>query len=573
MINIYQLFPRLFGNKNQIAIKDGTIGENGCGKFSVLTTNVLENLRAFGFTHIWLTGVLRHATLTDYSAYGIPVSHPSVVKGRAGSPYAVSDYYDVDPDLADDPAKRMSEFEAAVERIHHAGMKVIIDFVPNHLARQYKSVCAPEGVRDFGADDLTHLAFHPNNNFYYLPEQSFVPPQRESALYASSETYLEQPAKATGNDCFSAMPGHNDWYETVKLNYGVDIMRDHAGYFDPIPDTWVKMEAILSFWAAKGIDGFRVDMAEMVPVAFWNWVIDSLKSKFTDLLLVAEIYQPGLNDKFIKAGFDFLYDKVGLYNKLHDILIHNASAESITNVWKSAEPYNHAMLRFMENHDEPRLASPRFYGDAFAAMPAVALSAWMHPTAFMVYNGQECGETALGSPGFSGDDGRTTIFDYYNMPEHQKWMNNGSFDGKLLSFDQQRLREMYRKILHFRLHQPALSKGVFYDLMWANPWYTEFDPWYVYAFARFSEEQNLLIIINFHRFEHREVRLNMHWDLMEQLKMEQESGQLWFAKEIFEEREEIVFTPAEMPDKGLRIKLRPSQFAVYELKKIPQTTK
>ena len=68
--------------------------------------------------------------MTDYRAFGIERDDPDVVKGRAGSPYAIKDYYDIDPDLAVDVNHRMAEFESLVDRTHQHGMKVIIDFVP-----------------------------------------------------------------------------------------------------------------------------------------------------------------------------------------------------------------------------------------------------------------------------------------------------------------------------------------------------------------------------------------------------------------------------------------------------------
>ncbi len=568
MITIYQLFPRLFGNRSTSLKHNGSIEENGCGKFDDITMTALQAIHDLGITHIWLTGVIRHATLTDYSSFGIPPSHPAVVKGRAGSPYAITDYYDVDPDLANDVSQRINEFVSLVDRIHQAGMKVILDFVPNHLAREYRSVNLPAGQRDFGADDDQTQAFHPQNNFYYIPGQSFVPPYREESLYHSQQAYTEQPAKVTGNDCFSAMPGIHDWFETVKLNYGVDIRNDWQKYFSPVPDTWHKMDAILHFWASKGVDGFRADMAGMVPVEFWAWAIARLKASFPQILMIAEIYEPALYRDFVKAGFDFLYDKVGLYNRLHDVLLYGQSVEPLTQVLQSTAAVQHRMLRFMENHDEPRLASPRFYGFPFHALPAVALSAWLHPGAFMIYNGQESGETALGSPGFSGDDGRTSIFDYCHMPQHQQWMAGGSFDGSAYFYDQKKLREAYRTILRLRNERPALREGAFYDLMWANPWYTDFDPWNVFVFLRYTNEEKLLIVINFNRMEHRSMRINMHEDALALLGMAEKSEAQWMASDLIETRKKLEFRPADLPEKGLPISLRPSQYAVFVLTEI-----
>lgn len=566
MINVYQLFPRLFGNKSKNLSLNGSIEENGCGKLADIDERAILALKEFGITHIWLTGVIRHAKLTDYRQFGIPSSHPAVVKGRAGSPYAICDYYDIDPDLAVSVPHRMIEFEALVERIHQAGLGVFIDFVPNHLAREYRSVAKPEGIQDFGENDNVQLAFHPQNNFYYLPERSFFPPFRAESIYQSTSYYSEEPAKATGNDCFSAMPSLNDWFETVKLNYGIDYLNDRQTYFDPVPGTWQRMLEVLTFWAAKGIDGFRVDMAEMVPVPFWEWVVSRLKKEHPHLIMIAEIYQPALNESFIHAGFDFLYDKMCLYNRLHDVLIHNHAAESLSSCWKMLEGYNHRMIRFMENHDEPRLASPRFFGDANGALPAFALCALMHPSALMVYNGQEVGEQAIGSQGFSGDDGRSTIFDYAHMPQHQQWMNDGLFDGALLTFDQKKIREKYSQLLRLRLTQPALREGDFYDLMWANPWYTDFDPRFVYAFLRFTKGQNILIVINFNRFESRAMRVNMHDDALQLMELSNTYIHLMCAEDLLGVHETVQFRTKELAQEGIQIRLQPSQYAIFELK-------
>jgi glycosidase len=565
MTNIYQLFPRVFGNKSVHNVYNGTIESNGCGKFNDINENAINALKELGITHIWLTGVLRHAKLTDYSHFEIPTSHPAVVKGRAGSPYAITDYYDVDPDLAIDVPNRLIEFEQLIQRIHSAGLKVIIDFVPNHLAREYKSIAKPAGVLDFGENDLTWMSFSPDNNFYYLPGQSFIPPQRSEAIYHSEKTYTEQPAKVTGNDCFTATPGINDWFETIKLNYGIDFGNAMEQYFDPIPDTWHKMLHILKYWAGKGVDGFRSDMAEMVPVAFWRWVIAELKGQFNDILMIAEIYQAGLYHDFINAGFDYLYDKVGLYNRLTDVTLHGHSAESISSCWKMTENFNEKMLRFMENHDEIRLSSQYFLKDPGKALPAIAVSALMHNCAFMIYNGQENGENAEGAIGFSGDDGRTSIFDYCHMPQHQRWMNNAAFDGGRLLLEQKLLREKYRKLLRIRIELPALREGKFYDLMWANPWYTEFDPRYVFAFLRFTQSQVLLVVVNFNSSENRKIRVKIPIDAIQNTHIESDRQGHWSAVNLMKSEEVIPFLVDELPTVGIHISIGPLQTGVYEL--------
>lgn len=498
-IIIYQTLPRLFGNKKEETTFNGTLAENGCGKFDDYTHTALRQIAELGATHIWYTGILEHGTTTDYSKFGIKKDHPTLIKGRAGSPYAIKDYYDVDPDLANDPRKRMNEFEALIERTRQAGLKTIIDFVPNHLYREYFSDVKPKGVDDFGENDDTGKSFDPQNNFYYLPGTVFRLPDGIAWLQSikhaiPAEPYREAPAKATGNDRFTAQPDKNDWYETTKLNYGIDVLDGHRKYFDPIPDTWHKMRDILLFWAAKGVDGFRCDMAEMVPVEFWQWAIRDVKKQFPDIIFIAEIYNPfAYADYLQRGGFDYLYDKAGVYDTVLRIIRHNASAHALTICWQTLDGLDAKMLRFIENHDEVRIASPAYAGNAQAGIPAMTVAAAINTGPVMIYGGQELGETAAGATGYSGDDGRTTIYDYANMPQHQQWMNNGRFDGGLLEDEQKSLRQFYQQLLTFCRDSKAIAGGKFYDLMWANA----NAPHGIYAWLRYSGNEKLLFVVNF----------------------------------------------------------------------------
>ena len=408
---IYQVFTRLFGNRTWNNVNGGTLAQNGCGKMNDFTDRALKEIRQLGATHIWYTGIIAHATQTDYTAYGIPKNHPAVVKGKAGSPYAIRDYYDVDPDLATDVAHRMKEFEDLVKRSHRNKLEVIIDFVPNHVAREYHSIAAPEGVEDLGASDDKSVAFRPENNFYYIPGTQLA--GGVDLWDAEQGAYVENPARATGNNRFDAYPNVNDWYETVKLNYGVDYVGNTGCHFSPIPDTWKKMRDILLFWASKGIDGFRCDMAEMVPCEFWGWAIPQVKEKFPELIFIAEVYNPAEYRNYIFNGkFDYLYDKVGLYDTLRGVVCGYTSATAITGCWQAVNDIQGHMLNFLENHDEQRIASDFFAGDARKALPALVVSACMNTNPMMVYFGQELGERGMDCEGFSGQDGRTTIFDY-----------------------------------------------------------------------------------------------------------------------------------------------------------------
>ena len=391
-IVIYQVLPRLFSNMCDTCVPNGTYVQNGAGKLNHFTSKVLREIKKLGANYIWYTGVIEHATKTDYSKYGIRKDNKYVVKGEAGSPYAIKDYYDIDPDLAEDPSTRMQEFEALVTRTHEVGLKVVLDFVPNHVARQYHSDTAPEGVDDLGAHDNKEMHFSPSNNFYYIPRQAFTP---QFYIGEGEDRYFEYPAKATGNDCFGAFPGEYDWYETVKLNYGVDYTGGGRCHFDPIPDTWYKMLDILLFWCGKGVDAFRCDMAHMVPVEFWNWAISKVKENYPSVIFIAEIYDQALYRVYIEKGkFDYLYDKVGLYDKLRGVLCHQVSAAQLTYCWQSVDGIGGKMLNFLENHDEQRFASDQFAGDADKVLPALVVSSMMNTGPMMIYFGQELGERA-----------------------------------------------------------------------------------------------------------------------------------------------------------------------------------
>ena len=492
-IIIYQVFTRLFGNKSFNRVENGTLAENGCGKMSFFDASVLRRIKSKGVTHVWYTGVIRHASKTDYSAYGVPRQHPAVVKGNAGSPYAIVDYYDVDPDLADDVNNRMGEFEALVARTHKAGLKMIIDFVPNHVARQYKSIAKPAGVKDLGEDDDKGMGFSASNNFYYCVNTPFEP--YFDLKSDGGEPYSEFPAKATGNDHFGNRPTVNDWYETVKLNYGVDYC-DAGGrscHFDPIPDTWHKMLDILMFWCAKGVDGFRCDMAEMVPVEFWSWAIGRVKEKYKSLLFIGEVYNPSLYRSYLGAGFDYLYDKVGMYDCLCAVMKGDCPASAVTWQWQAVDDIKDHMLYFLENHDELRLASDFLAKDARKAIPALMTCLFMGSNPYMLYAGQEFGERGMDKEGFSGLDGRTTIFDYWTVQS----LYNGYVNRRKLSKDEKALENTYSRILNLALNESAVSDGLFFDLMYANRPANGFNTDKLYAFMRKSGNEVLLVVTNF----------------------------------------------------------------------------
>ena len=520
---VYQVFTRLFGNIKTTNKFWGTIEENGVGKFNDFTGKALQEIRDLGVTHIWYTGVLHHAVIRDYSAYGISHDDPDVVKGRAGSPYAVKDYYNVNLDLAEDPARRMDEFRALIERTHRYGMKVLIDIVPNHVARRYEGTNNPPGVEDFGASDDTSVEYYRDNNFYYIPGESFrVPhwpdeyqPLGGEAHPLADHQFEERPAKWTGNGSRQAQPHFHDWYETVKVNYGLrpdghrdfeslpsdfasqDYQAHYAFWKDrEVPDSWKKFRDIALFWLDEGIDGFRYDMAEMVPVEFWSFMNSSIKMKNPDAFLVAEVYNPSLYRDYLFLGkMDYLYDKVALYDTLKHIIQGHGSTDHLPGIQDAVTDIEHHMLHFLENHDEQRIASPEFAGQAEKGKPAMTLSATISTSPTMIYFGQEVGEPGAEHAGF-GSPSRTSIFDYIGVPHHQRWMNNHQFDGGQLSTSEQDLRDYYRRLLNFTIQSRALM-GAYRELHWFNrhqtPGYTD----RVFAFARWADDEKLLILVNF----------------------------------------------------------------------------
>ena len=479
---IYQVFTRLFGNRNTTRKECGTIAENGSGKFNDFDSKTLKTIKKLGVSHIWYTGVIRHATQTNYSQYGIPSQSATVVKGKAGSPYAICDYYDVDPDLAVNVEKRMDEFDKLVVRTHKAGLNVMIDFVPNHVAREYKSICKPEGIEDLGANDDKSQGFCPQNNFYYCPGCHFEPSFDKG-------DYDEYPARATGNDHFDNHPGINDWYETVKLNYGVDYWT-RFGHFSPVPDTWDKMVEILIFWASKGIDGFRCDMAEMVPAAFWNYATAKVKTQYPHIVFMGEVYNPSEYRNYINSGFDWMYDKVGMYDAMRAVICGQAPAHILTGAWQSVDDIKEHMVYFLENHDEQRIASDFFAGSAIKGLPGMVASVLMKSSPFMLYAAEEYGEKGMDKEGFSGKDGRTTIFDYWSVDTLCR------AEADALNEEERLVFAVHEKTLQIARKEKAVD-GDFYDLMYVNPSSENFNNEKQFAFLRKKDNELLIVVVNF----------------------------------------------------------------------------
>lgn len=543
---VYQVFTRLFGNTNTTNKPWGTIEENGVGKFNDFTDKALAEIKDLGVTHIWYTGVPHHAVINDYTAYGISNDDPDVVKGRAGSPYAVKDYYNVNPDLAENPARRLEEFEALIARTHKAGMKVIIDIVPNHVARNYHSISAPEGVKDFGAEDDKTVVYARDNNFYYIPGEDFEVPEGDNFTTPlggedhpmADGKFDESPAKWTGNGARAAKPGPWDWYETLKVNYGVrpDGTHDfpslpegydekcaasHYNFWEKkdVPNSWVKFRDIALYWTAKGVDGFRFDMAEMVPVEFWSYMNSSIKNANSDAFLLAEVYNPSLYRDYIHLGkMDYLYDKVELYDTLKSVMQGWGSTDRIPEIYERLADIEHHMLHFLENHDEQRIASPEFAGDAMKGKPAMVVSTLLSTSPTMIYFGQEVGESGALNSGF-GTASRTSIFDYCGVPAHQRWMNDGAFDGGQLSKEEKDLRNFYKRLLKLSSTSPAMN-AAFYDIHTYNRRNNAKYDDKLYTFIRGYKNEAYLIIANFDAEHPYDVEISIPQQLTTKLRLD-----------------------------------------------------
>ena len=537
---VYQVFTRLFGNTNTTNKSWGTIEENGVGKFNDFSDKALQEIKELGITHIWYTGVLHHATITDYTSYGISNDDPDVVKGRAGSPYAVKDYYNVNPDLAIDPAKRLDEFEELIDRTHRIGLKVLIDIVPNHIARGYKGMTNPEGVSDFGANDNKNVEYDKNNNFYYIPGQDFKVPNWQNGYQPlggeahplADSKFEEKPAKWTGNGSRLAQPNFYDWYETVKINYGIKPngskdfeelpsefaskdYKEHYTYWEgkEVPDSWNKFRDIALYWIDKGVDGFRYDMAEMVPVEFWSYMNASIKMKNPDAFLLAEVYNPSLYRDYIHLGkMDYLYDKVALYDTIKHVMQGHGLTDDLPAIQNDLSDIEHNMLHFLENHDEQRIASPDYAGSVEKGKPAMVVSTTISTAPTMVYFGQEVGEPGAENAGF-GTPTRTSIFDYVGVPHHQRWMNNNQFDGGQLSESESELRSFYKRLLNFTINSSALM-GDYQEIHHYNRANTENYDHRVFSFVRWSAEEKLIIISNFDASESYEFELKIPEDIV-----------------------------------------------------------
>ena len=586
---VYQIFTRLFGNQNTTNKPWGTMEENGIGKFNDITDTALKGIKELGVTHVWYTGVPHHAVIADYTQYGISIDDPDVVKGRAGSPYAVKDYYSVNPDLAVDVNNRIGEFEALIARTHKHDMKVLIDIVPNHIARNYVSLDKPEGVKDFGVDDDTSVEYKRDNNFYYVVGESFKVPESEGGyLPLGGEShpladgkFAENPAKWTGNGARAAQPHANDWYETVKVNYGVKPdgskdfpelpqgygEKDHKAHYefwqqqakkDLIPDSWYKFRDIALYWTEKGVDGFRFDMSEMVPYEFWSFLNSSIKMKNPDAFLLAEIYNPAIyRDYIFKGKMDYLYDKVDFYDTIKPVMQGRGTTDNLVDIQARFQDIEHNLLHFLDNHDEQRVSSPEFAGDMNKGKPALVVSALISSSPTMVYFGQEVGEDGSEDMGF-GKPSRTTIFDYAGVPAHQRWMNGGKFDGGALSAEESALRDYYKRVLNFSVENPAIG-GKYIDLHDINREVTVGYAGDQMAFVRQGGGETVFVVSNFAE-QSRSYELHIPKDVISKLGLEAKSSGL--KDGLFGSENELKFSADSA---SISINLEPMASVAYVL--------
>lgn len=586
---VYQVFTRLFGNTNTTNKPWGTLEENGVGKFNDFTNKALKEIKDLGVTHIWYTGVPHHDVITDYTKYGISNDDPDIVKGRAGSPYAVKDYYNVNPDLADNVENRLEEFEALIERSHKAGLEVIIDIVPNHIARNYQSLTNPEGTTDFGVEDDKTKVYDVNNNFYYNPDQAFKVPEWQDdyqPLGGENNTladgkFEEVPAKWTGNGSRASQPNMHDWYETVKVNYGISPEgkkdfdelpqgfenENYKKHFDfwkdkTVPSSWIKFKDIALYWTAKGIDGFRYDMAEMVPVEFWSYMNSNIKMKNPDAFLLAEVYNPNMYRDYIRKGkMDYLYDKVQLYDTLKHVIQGHGKTDNIPPILEELSDVEHHMLHFLENHDEQRIASPDFAGNANKGKPAMVVSATATTAPTMIYFGQELGEPGNEDLGF-GNPTRTSIFDYGSVPSMVRWINNKAFDGGQSTKDELDFRDFYKRLLNFTINSSALA-GNYQDIHSYNQQNTEQYNDKILSFVRWSDDEQLIVISNFNDENTYSFNLQLPEDIVKKLGLS--NGQYNVTDQLYNKYTSIL--SVKNANAQLRINIKPLESFILKINK------
>jgi glycosidase len=303
------------------------------------------------------------------------------------------------------------------------------------------------------------------------------------------------------------------------------------------------MDVVLAYWQGLGVDGFRCDFAHWVPVEFWKWAIARARSR-APAYFFAEAYDnpdaaPGFSPSaFVQAGFDALYD-YQLYNGVKGIFASGKWCNDLDALLPDAAVEGH-LLRYAENHDECRAAAPIKLGDPGnsgfgSAWEGFAVTALLHalgPDPALLYNGQEVGEPGQGAEGFGGDDGRTTIFDYWTMPAFARWVNGHAYDGANLTGDQQSLRSSYL-VLWKLLSQPAFAEGKVYSIQSANkaaPSYGGSGQW-MYGFLRYQPDagQTYLVLINLDPANGYQPKVHLPTEALNQARLPPSGATLHFA--------------------------------------------
>jgi glycosidase len=277
---------------------------------------------------------------------------------------------------------------------------------------------------------------------------------------------------------------------------------------------------IVKFWASMGVDGFRCDMVELVPASFMKWLIAEVKKEYPSVIFIAEVYKKDLYIEYVRGvGFDFLYDKSGLYDTLRSVVEKNVddngmpvdlwqSAIGITRSWQFLGDLQPYMLNFLENHDEQRFGSDFFGRDAKNTFAPLYVSLFLNTAPFMIYFGEEVGERGMEEEGFSGRDGRTTIFDWWSVSsvrrlrkviESKAYM---SMDVKTLVKAGMKKEEAevfvkFAEATRLASSDLAVTKGTTYDLCYCNFSSDGFDKNRHFAFLRDYEDHTILFVCNF----------------------------------------------------------------------------
>jgi glycosidase len=302
-------------------------------------------------------------------------------------------------------------------------------------------------------------------------------------------------------------------------------------------------------------------MAEMVPYEFWSYMNSAIKVQRPDAFLLAEVYNPNEYRNYINFGkMDYLYDKVELYDKLKEIVKGKSPTEPITDIQKGLADIEHHMLHFLDNHDEQRLASPEFTGSAENGKPLMVVSATISTSPTMIYFGQEVGEAGNENGGF-GSHSRTSIFDYVGVPNHQRWMNEGNFDGGKLSSSEKALRDFYKKLLNFSLKSSALM-GEFQEIHSANSTNKKGYLPKMYSFVRWSDTQKLIVIANFSSSKASQFELIIPKEIIQQWHLK--DGKYTIIDQLYQKSKS---TLKVINGQGkAKIEMKPSESFIYELK-------